>query len=151
MKTLGKYKGCLIGGAAGDALGYAVEFNSLEEIKQTYGEKGITGYELVNGKALISDDTQMTMFTANGLLIGTTRRMFAGIMETYSTYIAYCYRQWYCIQTMEYPLTFLDIVLIAALLTFQRYSQEEHLEEHVFPTLQLIVYLNMKITLLRHL
>ena len=26
MKNLDKYRGCLIGGAAGDALGYAIEF-----------------------------------------------------------------------------------------------------------------------------
>ena len=26
MKNIDKYRGCLIGGAAGDALGYAVEF-----------------------------------------------------------------------------------------------------------------------------
>lgn len=26
MKNLDKYRGCLIGGAVGDALGYAVEF-----------------------------------------------------------------------------------------------------------------------------
>ena len=33
-----------------------------------YGESGITEYELTNGVAQISDDTQMTLFTANGLL-----------------------------------------------------------------------------------
>lgn len=109
MKTLDKYKGCLIGGAAGDALGYAIEFNSLEDIKQVYGKNGITEYELVDGKARISDDTQMTMFTANGLLIGATRRMLGESKSSFSSYIAHCYRQWYCTQTMEYPLTFADI------------------------------------------
>ena len=70
MKTdqtrLDKVRGCLIGGAAGDALGYAVEFNRYNEIVSRYGEKGITRYELNHkGEAEISDDTQMTLFTAN--------------------------------------------------------------------------------------
>lgn len=72
MKDLDKYKGCLIGGAAGDALGYVVEFLDEPGITGKYGSNGITEYDLENGKALISDDTQMTLFTANGLLLGTT-------------------------------------------------------------------------------
>ena len=52
--------GSLIGGAAGDALGYAVEFDRYSEIIAKYGQLGITEYELVNGVAEISDDTQMT-------------------------------------------------------------------------------------------
>lgn len=59
--------GSLVGGAAGDALGYTVEFNSLGVIKATYGNDGISAYEPVNGVAQISDDTQMTLFTADAL------------------------------------------------------------------------------------
>ncbi len=62
--------GCLIGGAAGDALGYAVEFVKYDSIIKKYGKGGITSYSLdqMTVKALISDDTQMTLFTAEGLL-----------------------------------------------------------------------------------
>ena len=62
--------GCLIGGAAGDALGYAVEFVKYDNIIKQYGKGGITSYSLdqMTVKALISDDTQMTLFTAEGLL-----------------------------------------------------------------------------------
>ena len=60
--------GCLIGGAAGDALGFPVEFLSAESIFRDFGERGITDYLLTGGKACISDDTQMTLFTADGLL-----------------------------------------------------------------------------------
>ena len=61
--------GCLVGSAVGDALGYAVEFEHWPYIRNTYGDKGITRYQLAgNGKALISDDTQMTLFTAAGIL-----------------------------------------------------------------------------------
>ena len=32
MNELNKYKGCLIGGAIGDAFGYVIEFYSYKEI-----------------------------------------------------------------------------------------------------------------------
>ena len=60
-KTKDKYQGCLIGGAVGDALGYAVEFSSESSIFGMYGKSGIVQYALHSGKAIISDDTQMTM------------------------------------------------------------------------------------------
>ena len=104
MKNLDKYRGCLIGGAAGDALGYAVEFLNEKSIFQEYGEQGITDYELTNGKALISDDTQMTLFTANGLLLGTTRGKLRGIMGSYPSYIALCYKDWLRTQTGKFPV-----------------------------------------------
>ena len=59
---LDKIRGSLIGGAAGDALGYAVEFLQDYQIFEKYGKNGITEYNLVNGVAQISDDTQMTLF-----------------------------------------------------------------------------------------
>ncbi len=68
MNRRDRYRGCLVGGGVGDALGYAVEFDSEASIFTTYGREGITEYELRRGKALISDDTQMTLFTAAGLL-----------------------------------------------------------------------------------
>jgi len=89
-------RGSFIGGAAGDALGYAVEFKYIDEIFAEYGEKGITEYELdkVSGKALISDDTQMTLFTANGLLIGDTRGRMRGVRAYPRYYVATAYRDW---------------------------------------------------------
>lgn len=101
MKGIDKYRGCLIGGAVGDALGYAVEFMEDSHIFRQYGEHGITEYSLVNGVAPISDDTQMTLFTANGLLIGTTRGMTRGIMGSYPSYIALCYMDWLRTQTAD--------------------------------------------------
>ena len=105
MRDLNKYKGCLVGGAVGDALGYAVEFMSADAIFKKYGENGITEYDLRHGVAEISDDTQMTMFTATGLLVGTTRGMMRGIMGDYADYIALSYRDWYKTQTKNYPLS----------------------------------------------
>lgn len=89
MKNLDKYIGCLLGGAAGDALGYAVEFLSDELIFLKYGENGIRQYNLSNGKALISDDTQMTLFTANGLISSDkTENCIRCIYENYLDWLA---------------------------------------------------------------
>ena len=76
-----RIRGCMFGGAVGDALGYPVEFLVEEEIFSQYGTGGIRAYETdkKSGKALISDDTQMTLFTANGLLVGDTRGKLQGI------------------------------------------------------------------------
>lgn len=106
MRDLNKFKGCLIGGAVGDALGYAVEFMSASSIFNEYGADGITEYELCHGVAEISDDTQMTLFTATGLLTGTTSRMLRGVMGDYAkTYISRSYLDWYRTQTERYPLS----------------------------------------------
>lgn len=63
-----KIRGSLIGGAVGDALGYPVEFLQDYQIFERYGCGGIEGYALKGGVAQISDDTQMTMFTAEGII-----------------------------------------------------------------------------------
>ncbi|MDR0966326.1 MAG: ADP-ribosylglycohydrolase family protein [Myxococcales bacterium] len=94
MRDKNKFRGCLIGGAIGDALGYPVEFMSYDRIIRKYGPSGITRYELTDGVAQISDDTQMTLFTANGLLVGTTRGNLRGIFGGYPLYIWYCYKDW---------------------------------------------------------
>jgi len=87
--------GCLVGGAVGDALGYAVEFQNWRSIAARYGEHGITRYELDNrGLALISDDTQMSLFTGAGVLLGMTRGFMRGIAGRLDTYCRYTYVDW---------------------------------------------------------
>ena len=103
MNTLqDRIRGSLIGGAIGDALGYPVEFiYSFEEIQKRYGECGITRLdtkqhwledEEQSGKAVVSDDTQMTLFTANGLLNAKKQ----GISLKYG--ICRAYIEWYLTQ-----------------------------------------------------
>ncbi len=61
--------GSLLGGAIGDALGAPIEFCDLRDIRDSYGPQGITGY--VSGgwpSGTFTDDTQMTLFTAEGLI-----------------------------------------------------------------------------------
>lgn len=100
--ALDKIRGCLIGGAAGDALGYAVEFDNLDNIIRRYGKNGITEYHIdnINGKAMISDDTQMTLFTANGLLVRDTREILRGIAGDPCSYVEMAYQDWLNTQQM---------------------------------------------------
>jgi ADP-ribosyl-[dinitrogen reductase] hydrolase len=64
-----RFSGCLLGGAVGDALGAPVEFLDLDEIVSAYGEAGIRDYAPAYGKlGAITDDTQMTLFTAEAVL-----------------------------------------------------------------------------------
>ena len=101
-KQLDKIRGSLIGGAVGDALGYPVEFiNSYMGIKKRYGENGITRLDTTqwwlpdeenSSKAWISDDTQMTLFTACGLLNAKAQ----GTAPKYA--ICEAYIEWYYTQ-----------------------------------------------------
>jgi len=59
---------CLLGGAVGDAFGYAVEFDNLDRIRSRFGPDGIREPLRSGGSLTVSDDTQMTLFTLEGLL-----------------------------------------------------------------------------------
>lgn len=100
-----KIRGCLIGGAAGDALGYPVEFDTEAGILDRYGSSGITEYERDSrtGLALISDDTQMTLFTATGMLFWMTR--YSSGRSAYPRYyVQYNYEDWYRTQVSSYEI-----------------------------------------------
>ncbi len=93
--TLERIRGCMVGGAVGDALGYAVEFKSWAQIRNEFGSEGIREYKLgPRGVALISDDTQMALFTAAGILLGMTRGAMRGIMGRIDTYCHWTYLDW---------------------------------------------------------
>ena len=73
-RAIENYKGCLLGGAVGDALGASIEFQSLSQIQATFGQQGLTEYEPAYGrKGAITDDTQMSLFTAEGLILSRIR------------------------------------------------------------------------------
>ena len=89
-------RGTVFGGAVGDALGYPVEFMREKDIFARYGARGITEYERsrATGRAEISDDTQMSLFTANGLLVGDTRGAMRGIRGRPAAYAVKAYKDW---------------------------------------------------------
>jgi len=65
---------CLLGGALGDGFGYVVEFDSLANIRKMHGPNGLREPYFHQGELVVSDDTQMSLFTLEGL----TRAMLAG-------------------------------------------------------------------------
>ena len=60
--------GCLLGGALGDSLGYAVEFDSISRIRERFGPEGLQDFTRLDGGSHFSDDTQMTLYTVDGLV-----------------------------------------------------------------------------------
>lgn len=96
-KNIDKFRGCLIGGAAGDALGYAIEFLKINDITAHFGKSGITEYYLKNGLARISDDTQMTLFTAGAFFFGDNDQFP-------KEYLRLCYKDWYLTQKESFPV-----------------------------------------------
>jgi len=93
--SLEKYTGCLIGGAIGDALGAPLEFLDLKTIKFTYGQNGVQDYvEFPDGFGEFTDDTQMTLFTAEGLLRAYHRYILKGIGGALHSIVHNSYLRW---------------------------------------------------------
>ena len=89
-----RIRGCLLGGAVGDALGAPVEFMRLTEIKARFGPQGIAEYDQAYGRSgAITDDTQMTLFTAEGLLRAYVHGNLKGICSVPSV-ICHAYLRW---------------------------------------------------------
>lgn len=96
-----KFNGCLLGGAIGDALGYPVEFMSQAVIKRKYGTEGVKDFPATlyhTDKAVVSDDTQMTLFTANGLIWAWHRIKERGIGDWIGSGIYPAYLRWLATQ-----------------------------------------------------
>jgi ADP-ribosylglycohydrolase len=65
------FQGAMVGLAAGDALGYPVEFLHRDKIISTYGRDGVTDFATApdgHPPGTYSDDTQMSIAVAEGLL-----------------------------------------------------------------------------------
>jgi ADP-ribosylglycohydrolase len=86
--------GCLLGGALGDSLGAPVEFLQLTEIHDRYGPNGIHELDTAYGRVgAITDDTQMALFTAEGLLRAINRHRERGITHVPSV-VHHAYLRW---------------------------------------------------------
>ncbi|OKI22615.1 ADP-ribosylglycohydrolase family protein [Streptomyces sp. CB03911] len=85
-----RVRGCLLGGAIGDALGAGIEFESLEKIQAAHGPQGVTGYVPAYGRTgAITDDTQMSLFTVDGLIRAHIRRDSGGWHPPTDVHLAY--------------------------------------------------------------
>lgn len=93
--TVEAFRGCLLGGAIGDALGYPVEFIRGDQIEWKHGKVAPERLDF-DGKtpARISDDTQMTLFTAEGLMRARARLDDRGMCSVPSV-MASALLRWY--------------------------------------------------------
>ena len=86
--------GSLLGGALGDALGAPVEFLDERLIRTKYGPEGIRSLDKAYGRVgAITDDTQMTLSTAEGILRALVRGRLRGVSSLVSC-VFYAYRRW---------------------------------------------------------
>ena len=96
-----RVRGALLGGAVGDALGWPVEFLHLDDIRQQYGAEGVTGR--VNRRHWeVTDDTQMTLFTAEGLIRGFVRG-WSGNGGSVPEAVHAAYQRWMLTQGQDAP------------------------------------------------
>ena len=68
MDAFDRTKACLLGGAIGDALGAPIEFTSTDQIAALHPGPVTTFLPMQGTTGLVTDDTQMTLFTAEGIL-----------------------------------------------------------------------------------
>lgn len=100
-------KACLLGGAIGDALGAPIEFASTAQIAALHPGP-VTTYLPMNGTAgLVTDDTQMTLFTAEGIIRAEIRFTQRGICN-YVAVVDHAYQRWLTTQLEPAPPTTQD-------------------------------------------
>ena len=90
QRELSAFRGCFLGMAIGDAMGYTVEEMSIKEIRAEYGPEGLLGYDLRNGSAEVTSYTQVAAYVANALLIHVTR----GKPGAQIQYVTLALREW---------------------------------------------------------
>jgi ADP-ribosylglycohydrolase len=90
-----RFVGCLLGGALGDALGYPIEFERSAEALVRAHERG--GLALLRvGQGLVSDDTQMSLFSCEALL----RARAAGALDP-TPFALGAYQRWFTTQQLR--------------------------------------------------
>ncbi|MFG1865767.1 ADP-ribosylglycohydrolase family protein [Microbispora bryophytorum] len=100
-----RVRGCLLAGAVGDALGAPVEFDSIAVIRRNHGRAGLT--DLAPGwhgkTGLVTDDTQMTLFTVEGLIRADVRVREKGIGGGEVQVVRHAYLRWLDTQEHRVP------------------------------------------------
>jgi ADP-ribosylglycohydrolase/fructose-1,6-bisphosphatase/inositol monophosphatase family enzyme len=98
-----RVRGCLLGGAIGDALGAPVEFMTRKKIEARFGPDGIADFARTYGRlGAITDDTQMTLFTAEGVLRAFVRERLKGICSVPGV-VSHSYLRWLRTQKASAP------------------------------------------------
>jgi ADP-ribosylglycohydrolase len=101
MDLRARIRGCLLGGAVGDALGAPIEFHDLAAIVRAHGPGGLREFVPAYGRTgAITDDTQMTLFTVEGLIRAHVRRVERGICHPPGV-VHHAYFRWFATQRVK--------------------------------------------------
>ncbi|MDR3225471.1 MAG: ADP-ribosylglycohydrolase family protein [Clostridiales Family XIII bacterium] len=96
--SVSNYRGCLIGGGAADAMAYGIRDKS---------------------KNLLSDNTQMSIFTVDGLIWADDRAIKRGVYA-YIPCLFYSYQKWYYTQTGNLADKDYDFILGGEILDWEQ-------------------------------
>ncbi len=89
-----RLRGSLLAGAIGDALGAKTEFDSIDRIREIAGPAGITDFiPAYGGVGRITDDTQMTLFTLEGLIRAHAQQRRTGSADVVQS-LQMAYQRW---------------------------------------------------------
>lgn len=96
-----RFIGCILGGAIGDGMGYAVEGLDPLEREQFFPDGKIWEPFIHEdtGNLMISDDTQMALFTMDGMMWAYIRCNSRGIGSYEASGVWQSYARWYYTQT----------------------------------------------------
>lgn len=104
-----RIRASLLAGAIGDALGAPIEFDKISRIRSRHGAAGLRDFVPAYGRrGAITDDTQMTLFTAEGLLEALRTPGSAANVT-----IDAAYRRWLRTQRTPFPGPGRDTGLLA--------------------------------------
>jgi ADP-ribosylglycohydrolase len=81
------FRGCLLGLAVGDALGYPAEFHTRARILEDIGPRGVEGFFPGDGR--YSDDTQLSLVVAEALVAAGTNDVDSLMREMARRFIAW--------------------------------------------------------------
>ena len=98
--SVSRFAGCLLGGALGDALGYPIEFTKPgAAIAARHGKVAPADLRFaVEATGVVSDDTQMTLFTAEAIVRAANRAADRGISSVEAV-VTRAYLRWHATQT----------------------------------------------------
>lgn len=101
LSLSGRIHGALLGGAVGDALGAPVERLDLPAIRARFGPDGIADFAEAFGRVgAVTDDTQMTLFTAEGLVRAAFQGSLRGVSAPHAL-VHHAYLRWLLTQGIE--------------------------------------------------
>jgi ADP-ribosyl-[dinitrogen reductase] hydrolase len=98
---LDKLRGTLLGGAIGNALAAPVGSQHWQDIISRHGSAGLHDFRQLPDVALVTDDTQMTMFTTEGLIRAKVRGDLRGGICNPPGAVHHAYLRWLLTQGHE--------------------------------------------------